>query len=98
MAISKSDKFCSTKTLADPLQVSTWTLKGLPNELQSIENIAFMHHCHKFPLMIDPQGQACKYIKQADPKLHVIKLAGDYSFLEKAIINGWTVLVEDALP
>ena len=57
-----------------------------------------MQHSHKFPLMIDPQGQACKYIKQADPKLHVMKLTGDYNFLEKAILNGWTVLIEDSYP
>lgn len=78
--------------------MSAWVLKGLPNELQSKENVSFMHHCVKFPLLVDPQGQAARYIKQADPKLHIVKSPVDYAFLEKALLNGWTVLLEDALP
>ncbi len=60
-----------TKTLADPVAIRTWTICGLPQDASSVENGIIMSKARRFPLLIDPQGQANRYIKNMgrDPSL-----------------------------
>eukprot|EP00752_Nemacystus_decipiens_P010663 g9495.t1 len=91
-------------TLADPVQIRGWAIAGLPSDGHSIENGIFMSLARRYPLLIDPQGQANRYIKNMgkDPTfslngIDVIKLT-DKNFLrtlENGIRFGRWVLLEN---
>ena len=44
-------------------QVRAWTIAGLPADNHSVENGVIMANARRWPLLIDPQGQANRYIK-----------------------------------
>jgi dynein heavy chain, axonemal len=80
-------------TLSDPVLVRSWAIAGLPSDGHSIENAIFMARARRYPLLIDPQGQANRYIKTMgrDPAfslngLDVVKLS-DKGLL-RALENG----------
>jgi dynein heavy chain len=58
-----SPKFSLSAVLGDPVTVRDWLLAGLPNDAFSIDNAIMMTNSSRWPLMIDPQGQANKWIK-----------------------------------
>mmetsp|Transcript_6703 Transcript_6703/g.27190 ORF Transcript_6703/g.27190 Transcript_6703/m.27190 type:complete len:4341 (+) Transcript_6703:132-13154(+) len=86
-------------TLADPVQIRAWTIAGLPSDSVSVENGIIVAKARRWPLMIDPQGQANKWVKNMEKasNLQVIKLTdGDYlRTLENAIQFGLPVLLEN---
>lgn len=51
--------------IGNNLEIKGWTMKGLPDEQVSIENTIILEETMfmKWPLMIDPQNQAVKFIK-----------------------------------
>ena len=51
-------------TLADPVQLRSWMLCGLPTDSLSTQNGIMMDKSTRWPLLIDPQGQANNFIKQ----------------------------------
>jgi hypothetical protein len=55
------------------VQIRAWLIAGLPNDSFSIENGIVVASARRWPLMIDPQGQANKWIKalEADNNLQV---------------------------
>ncbi|CAN0363151.1 unnamed protein product, partial [Hapterophycus canaliculatus] len=85
-------------------QIRGWTIVGLPSDGHSVENGIFMSLARRYPLLIDPQGQANRYIKNMgkDPTfslngIDVIKLT-DKNFLrtlENGIRFGRWVLLEN---
>ena len=89
-------------TLGDPVQIRAWNIAGLPTDVLSVENSCIMSKARRWPLMIDPQGQAAKFIKVLGKQkfelgLDVIKLS-DKNFLqgfENAVRFGKWVLLED---
>eukprot|EP00743_Colponemidia_sp_Colp-15_P007299 GILK01007882.1.p1 GENE.GILK01007882.1~~GILK01007882.1.p1 ORF type:complete len:1232 (+),score=259.13 GILK01007882.1:87-3698(+) len=94
---------CDLKsTLADPVQVRAWHLAGLPTDAVSVENGIVMSKAKRWPLMIDPQGQANRFIKnlaknQQSDAFDVIKLS-DKNFvrsLETGIRFGKWILLEN---
>lgn len=50
-------------TLADPVVVRGWAVCGLPSDGHSIENALIMSRSRRWPLLIDPQGQANRFIR-----------------------------------
>ncbi|CAE7390546.1 DNAH1 [Symbiodinium sp. CCMP2592] len=57
-------KGCSMSTvLGDPVKIQQWVVCSLPNDQLSIENGIIIDRARRWPLMIDPQRQANKYIK-----------------------------------
>ncbi|GIQ86877.1 dynein heavy chain 1, axonemal, partial [Kipferlia bialata] len=83
----------------DPVQVRSWILNGLPSDNHSIENAVFLKNSSRWPLIIDPQGQANKWVKHTEREnnLDVIKLS-DKDFLrtlENDIRFGKPVLLEN---
>ena len=85
-------------TLGDPDVMKEWQVQGLPSDEYSSQNGILSSTGRKWPLMIDPQGQANHWIKNtyALKKLKIIKLS-DSDFLqtlENGIRYGSPVLLE----
>ncbi|XP_061590831.1 dynein axonemal heavy chain 12 [Cololabis saira] len=97
--IPSSDNFSLSKTLGDPIQIRAWNIAGLPSDSFSVENGVIVTNSRRWPLMIDPQGQANKWVKnlEKDNNLSVIKLTdGDYMrTLENCIQFGTPLLLEN---
>ncbi|CAI5792110.1 dynein heavy chain 3, axonemal [Podarcis lilfordi] len=105
LALCKEEKVpCSTdfslsNTLGDPVKIRAWQIAGLPIDSFSIDNGIIVSNSRRWALMIDPQGQANKWVKNMEKgnKLSVIKLS-DTNYvrtLENAIQFGTPVLLEN---
>nr|XP_019953955.1 PREDICTED: dynein heavy chain 12, axonemal-like [Paralichthys olivaceus] len=97
--IPSSDDFSLSKTLGDPIKIRAWNIAGLPSDSFSIDNGVIVRNSRRWPLMIDPQGQANRWVKnlEKDNNLSVIKLSDeDYMrTLENCIQFGTPVLLEN---
>ncbi len=87
------------KALAEPVVVRKWQIDGLPADDFSTENGLFTTLGRRWPLMIDPQGQANRWIRNrfAESNLQIIKLT-EKEFLrtlENGIRYGAPVLLEN---
>ncbi len=49
--------------LSDPVKVRSWQIAGLPKDNLSVENGVVVQYSRRWPLFIDPQGQANKWVK-----------------------------------
>ncbi|KAG5504844.1 hypothetical protein GH5_05475 [Leishmania sp. Ghana 2012 LV757] len=87
--------------LADPTEVRDWQQAGLPGDEFSKENGAVVVFGPRYPLMIDPQQQAIKWVKrmERDNGLKVIdpKQADFQKTVEYAIQFGCPLLLQDVL-
>lgn len=72
-AIPVADDFSLEGVLAEPVTVRQWQLMGLPADEFSTENGMLTTMGRRWPLMIDPQGQANRWIRSmyADANLQV---------------------------
>ncbi|GFS14673.1 dynein heavy chain 3, axonemal [Elysia marginata] len=72
-----SDSFSLSATLGDPVKIREWQIAGLPADNYSVDNAIIVTNANRWPLMIDPQGQANKWIKNMEKsnKLEVIKFS-----------------------
>lgn len=91
--------FSVTKTLGDPIMIRDWNIKGLPADALSIENGIISTKAKRWPLLIDPQSQGNKWIKQMEREngLQVVKLSDSkyMTRIEPCIRNGNSVLLEN---
>lgn len=62
-SIPCSDTFKLATILGNPVYIRDWTIAGLPNDNFSVDNSIIMNVARRWPLLIDPQGQANKFIK-----------------------------------
>ncbi|KAL3313634.1 Dynein heavy chain 2, axonemal, partial [Cichlidogyrus casuarinus] len=93
-----SDPFHFTDFMADPTLVREWNIQGLPRDTFSIENGVMVTLGDRWPLMVDPQCQAQKWIKSMmGKKLQIIDLMmSDYMrIMENAIREGKPVLLQN---
>ncbi|OBS72263.1 hypothetical protein A6R68_13157 [Neotoma lepida] len=84
--------------LTDDATIATWNNQGLPNDRMSTENAAILTHCERWPLMIDPQQQGIKWIKNKyGPDLKVTHLGqkGFLNAIETALAFGDVILIEN---
>ncbi|XP_028172090.1 dynein beta chain, ciliary-like [Ostrinia furnacalis] len=84
--------------LTDDTQIAMWQNEGLPSDRMSTENATILSNSDRWPLMIDPQLQGVKWIKQKyGDNLQVIRLGqkGYLDTIEKSIIKGKTVIFEN---
>jgi dynein heavy chain len=97
--VTCSENLKLSNTFGDPVKIRAWNLDGLPNDSFSIDNGIVLSNSTRWPLMIDPQGQANRWIKNMEKKksLQVVKLSdADYiRTLENAIQFGTPVLLEN---
>lgn len=91
--------FSLISALADPVIVRRWQIGGLPADDFSCENGLLTTMGRRWPLMVDPQGQANRWIRNAyaEKNLQIIKLT-EKDFLrtlENGIRYGAAVLLEN---
>uniref|UniRef100_A0A8C9SX66 Dynein axonemal heavy chain 3 n=1 Tax=Scleropages formosus TaxID=113540 RepID=A0A8C9SX66_SCLFO len=93
-----SEEFTLSNTLGNPVMIRAWQIAGLPVDAFSTDNGIIVSNSRRWPLMIDPQGQANKWVKNMEKanKLAVIKLsdANYVRTLENAIQFGTPILLE----
>jgi dynein heavy chain len=58
-----SNNFKLAAVLGNPVAIRDWVIDGLPNDSFSIDNGIIISAARRWPLLIDPQGQANKWIK-----------------------------------
>ena len=96
--IPSTDGFTLRSTLGEEVAIREWVINKLPNDEFSVENAIMLERSNRWPLMIDPQGQANKWIKKTyGETLKVVKLnqATFARTIENAIPFGTPVLIEN---
>ncbi|GAX82307.1 hypothetical protein CEUSTIGMA_g9736.t1 [Chlamydomonas eustigma] len=93
-----SVSFSLIHALGDPVQMQAWAICGLPKDDVSATNGIVVFEGQRWPLCIDPQGQANKWVRnmEASRQLLVVKpSASDYlRQLAAALPLGRPVLLE----
>lgn len=100
-AIPCGARFNLIDILGEAVEIRSWTIQGLPADNFSVENGIIVKHADRWALMIDPQNQANKWVKNMEKpnKLAVIKLTDpNYArVMEMSIQLGTPVLLENIL-
>ncbi|PNJ55828.1 DNAH11 isoform 5 [Pongo abelii] len=84
--------------LTDDATIATWNNEGLPSDRMSTENAAILTHCERWPLVIDPQQQGIKWIKNKygmDLKVTHLGQKGFLNAIETALAFGDVILIEN---
>lgn len=99
LGIPYSENYSLANTLETPLKIREWIIEGLSNDNLSIDNGVIATKCERWPLFIDPQGQAHKWIKkhEAGNNLKIINFSQTHYLktIQTAIQSGYTVLLEN---
>ncbi len=86
-------------TMGDPVAIREWQIAGLPTDAVSTDNGILVTRGKRWPLMIDPQEQAKKWVKnmEARNKLSITRLNNPNMLrtLESCIRLGQPLLIED---
>lgn len=84
-----------------PIKIQNWTINGLPMDSFSIDNAIIMDGSQRWSLLIDPQGQAHKWVKTMEKSndISIVKLTNSnyMKVIELAIEVGNPVLIENVL-
>lgn len=89
------------RILTTPSEIATWRADGLPSDTVSTENGSIVCNSARWPLIIDPQLQGIKWLRQKeshpDRNLQVVRLGQNDLLrkLERALENGYTILIEN---
>ena len=98
-SVPVTDNFVFANFLADPSDVRDWNIQGLPSDNFSTENGVIVTRGRRWPLMVDPQGQANKWIKEMQKKRSLkvedLKSKNFLRELETAITYGLPYLLQD---
>jgi dynein heavy chain len=103
------EDFTLVNALGDPTEILNWQICNLPTDETSTENAIIVTSSHpprRWPLLIDPQGQASRWLQQRAKQLQrttpslqmrVIKLTdGRYmTYIEAAVRDGNMILADD---
>ncbi|XP_051576917.1 dynein axonemal heavy chain 11 [Myxocyprinus asiaticus] len=85
-------------TLTDQGTVAAWQNQGLPADQLSVENATILMASQLWPLLVDPQQQASKWIRNLyGPNLRVLQYGqkGYLDVIEQALACGEVVLIEN---
>ena len=101
MKVPCSDKFALVDVLGDQVKIRQWNIDGLPKDSFSTDNGIITDSARRWPLMIDPQMQANKWVKKMSKSSNLVtfKLSdGDFArALENALNFGNPTLLENVL-
>lgn len=92
------NSFDLTKNVIKQHVIRNWINQNLPDDQYSIENAIFLKYSLKWPLIIDPQNQVVRWIKEMEgASLKLCKSEDPLLFraLEQAIRLGQPVLIEN---
>jgi hypothetical protein len=95
--LSVNESFELNKNVVEQHVIRTWINQNLPDDHYSIENAIFLKYSLKWPLIIDPQNQVIRWIKEMEGKTLKICKSDDpliFRTLEQAIRLGQPVLIE----
>uniref|UniRef100_A0A7N8XYV6 Dynein axonemal heavy chain 11 n=1 Tax=Mastacembelus armatus TaxID=205130 RepID=A0A7N8XYV6_9TELE len=84
--------------ITDDATVAAWQNQGLPNDRMSTENAAILTTSERWPLIVDPQQQGIKWIRnRIGSELRVVQLGqkGYLDVIEQALVCGEKVLIEN---
>ncbi|KAJ6640492.1 hypothetical protein lerEdw1_013683, partial [Lerista edwardsae] len=84
--------------LTDDAMIAAWNNEGLPGDRMSTENAAILTNCERWPLLIDPQLQGIKWIKNkygTDLKIIHLGQKGFLKAIERALACGDIILIEN---
>jgi dynein heavy chain len=78
--LAASPDYSLQRLLGEPVTIREWNIAGLPSDSFSVDNGIIATCARRWPLMIDPQGQASKWIKNmmdssssgADRRRHLV--------------------------
>ena len=97
--IPSAGKFSLPNTLGNPIMIRDWSLFGLPSDNFSVENAIINQKARRWPLFIDPQGQANKWIRNMEKarKIKILKFSNPNYLrdLENAIPFGTPIMMEN---
>lgn len=97
--IPSAGKFSLPATLGNAMLIRDWTLFGLPSDNFSVENAIINQKARRWPLFIDPQGQANKWIRNLEKarKIKILKFTNPNYLrdLENAIPYGLPIMMEN---
>ncbi|KAF9413227.1 hypothetical protein HW555_008507 [Spodoptera exigua] len=89
------------KVLGEPVTIQQWNIDGLPADDFSVESAIIIMTARRWPLMIDPQGQANRWIKNMEKPNNIcvarLTQADLGRVLENAVQFGQPVLLENVL-
>ncbi|XP_069917499.1 dynein axonemal heavy chain 9 isoform X5 [Oryctolagus cuniculus] len=86
------------RMLTDDADVAAWQNEGLPADRMSMENATILLNCERWPLLVDPQLQGIKWIKNKygeDLRVTQIGQKGYLQIIEHALEAGDVVLIEN---
>jgi dynein heavy chain len=96
---NSAEEFSLQNMLSDPLSIREWNYAGLPADDLSIDNAIITVKSKRWPLIIDPQMQANKWIKNyyKNAGIKCFKMSEKTLFnrLKDCISGGYPVLVEN---
>ena len=98
LALPVAGNFSLQDSLADPVDVRQWRVCGLPADNFSTENGLMATSASRWPLCIDPQGQANRWVKAMNRGALEVSKLSDPNFmrtLENAIRYGTPALLEN---
>lgn len=100
LGVPMSEPFKLQALLTDENEINSWFAEGLPGDELSVQNGMLTMRAGRFPLCIDPQMQAVKWIKSREGALldGKVKRQTDADFLkqlELAIQYGLPFLIEN---
>lgn len=97
--IPNGGAFSLMGVLGDPIAIRSWQLAGLPSDDFSTENAIITFNSRRWPLFIDPQGQANKWIRTfyKEKQVKIMKFSDNnyLKILEVAIRMGYPFLMEN---
>jgi len=94
-----SPDFNVKQFLINTKEIQSWVLQQLPTDDFSGENACLVTRGKRWSLMVDPQGQATRWIKNLEPNLLVTNLEKCDFLLEvkNCVMYGRPLLIEDVL-
>ena len=98
--VPASEEFNISEFLVDQVTVGEWNLEGLPADELSVQNGIMVTRSSRYPLMIDPQGQAMNWIRNREPILLekdtiiTLNVPDLRNAIKLPLMEGWPLLIE----
>jgi dynein heavy chain len=85
--------------MGDPATIRDWNIAGLPSDSVSVSNGIVVFASKRWPLMIDPQEQANKWIRKMNRggDFETVKMTSKHLSrqVDRGLQQGFVILVED---